>query len=130
MNRILELRKQKKINQTDLANFVGCSQRNISYYENEERKIPPEVLAKLCAAFDVTADYLLGLADENIKAPPQTRGEANMDFGSNAIDSAQFQRLREANNLFLRLDEVGKAQALAYLQFLSAQQSRELDAQD
>ena len=68
MNRILELRKQAKLSQADLAKFAGCSQMAISYYEKEQRQIPYDVIDKLCTAFDCSADYLLGRSD--IKKPP------------------------------------------------------------
>ena len=130
MNRILELRKEQKLSQTDLAKFVGCSQRNISYYENNDRKIPPEVIAKLCSAFNVTSDYLLGFSDTNAKSPAAQGSEAVVDFGSSSVDMDTFTRIQRANKLFLSLDDAGKAQALAYLEFLEAQQSKAPEAQD
>lgn len=145
MNRILELRQARKLSQADLAKFVGCTQVAISHYEKESRKIPPEVLAKLCTVFNVTADYLLGFSDENIKAPPHNRGEADLnskaslhnrseaDLESRAVssvDTVDFMRLQRASTLFLSLDDVGKAQALAHLEWLLTQQSREPEAQD
>jgi len=129
MNRILELRKSKKLSQSDLARYVGCDQTAISKYEQEQRKIPPAVIAKLCTAFNCSADYLLGLSD--IKSPAAQSSEANGVSASTppSVSEEQFRRIQEANNLFLKLDEAGKAQAIAYLQFLAAQQATEPDAQ-
>lgn len=128
MNRIVELRKQAKLSQTDLAQYINCSQRSISHYENETHKIPPDVLDKLCTAFDCTADYLLGRSD--IKNPAAQSSEVNVDAGAASVDMEQFRRIQEANSLFLRLDDAGKAQAIAYLQFLAAQQAKDPEAQD
>lgn len=133
MNRILELRKQAKLSQADLAKFAGCSQMAISYYEKEQRQIPYDVLTKLCQAFDCSADYLLGLSD--IKKPPiaysDERPTATVKLdGSGAEASELFKQIQTANSLFLNLSEAGKAQALAYLQFLSEQQAKEAAAQD
>lgn len=130
MNKIAELRKKHKLSQADLAKFVGVTQGTISKYELAQVEIPQSSISKLCTAFDVTADYLLGFSDENIKAPPQIRGEADMDFGSSSADLTVFRQIQTANSLFLNLSEAGKAQALAYLQFLSEQQAKEASAQD
>lgn len=130
MNRITQLRKEANLNQSDLAKFVGCSTMAISNYENENRKIPPDVIAKLCSAFNVTSDYLLGFTDTNAKSPAAQGSEAVVDFGSSSVDMDTFIRIQQANKLFLSLDDAGKAQALAYLEFLEAQQSKAPEAQD
>lgn len=133
------------MNQAALAEFLGVTQATVSKYELNQVKIPPEVLSKLCTAFNVTADYLLGFSDENIKAPPQIRGEADLnskaslhnrseaDLESRAVssvDTVDFMRLQRASTLFLALDDVGKAQALAHLEWLLTRQSRDPEAQD
>lgn len=130
MNRITELRKARNLSQESLAKFVGCNQTAISKYEKGQRKIPPEVIAKLCQAFNVTSDYLLGFADTNIKSPAAQGSEAVVDFGASSVDMDTFTRIQRANKLFLSLDDAGKAQALAYLEFLEAQQSKAPEAQD
>ena len=127
MNRILELRKEFKLSQEDLAKFAGCSQMAISYYEKEQRKIPYEVIDRLCSAFNCSADYLLGKS--NIKNPAAQSSEVVIDAGASSVDMNSFKRIQEANSLFLKLDDAGKAQALAYLQFLAQQQATETDAQ-
>ena len=129
MNRILELRKEFKLSQEDLAKFAGCSQMAISYYEKEQRKIPYEVIDRLCSAFNCSADYLLGKS--HIKNPAAQSSEANGVSASAppSMSEDQFRRIQEANNLFLKLDEAGKAQAIAYLQFLAAQQATDPAAQ-
>ncbi len=132
MNKIAELRKRSKLSQANLAEFVGCTQGTISKYELDQIKIPPDALAKLCTAFNVTADYLLGFSDENAKSPAVGDSEAKSDSLApppSAEDQALFKRLQEANTLFLSLDDAGKAQALAYLQFLAQQQASSPDAQ-
>lgn len=129
MNKIADLRKLNKLSQADLAAYVGCSQRALSYYEQNQRKIPYDVLDKLCSAFNCSADYLLGKSD--IKSPAAQNSEANGASASAppSMPEDLFRRIQEANSLFLRLDEAGKAQAIAYLQFLAAQQATDPDAQ-
>ena len=127
MNRIIELRKQSKLSQADLAKFVGCDQTAISKYEKGLRKIPYEVIDKLCTAFNCSADYLLGRSE--IKNPAAKSSEVVIDAGASSVDMDTFRRIQEANSLFLKLDDAGKAQALAYLQFLAQQQATDPETQ-
>lgn len=59
-NILKELRKEYKINQSDLGKKLNLSQRAISHYEKGER-FPDEIVLNLIADyFDVSVDYLLG----------------------------------------------------------------------
>lgn len=86
----------------------------ISRYESGEIQLPSEAITKLCDIFNCTSDYLLGISDINAKSPAVFSGAENIPD--------EFKRLQEANEVFLRLNESGKAQALAYLKFLESQQ--------
>lgn len=121
MNRIFELRKQNKMSQAELGDLLGTHQVAVSRYEKEERKIPQEVLEKLCEIFDCTSDYLLGLSNINAKSPAAISGAGDIPD--------EFKRLQEANKLYLLLDDAGRAQARAYLEFLVAQQEKQADSQ-
>ena len=132
MNRISELRKASRLSQADLAKFLNVTQGTISKYELDQINIPVEALDKLCIAFDCSADYLLGRSD--IKKPPVAYSDERPNpvlrlDGPGSEPSDIFMRVQEANKLFLQLDDIGKAQALAYLQFLAAQQAKESDVQ-
>ena len=61
--RIKELREDKKISQTTLANSVGTSQRNIGRWENGENEPTYSQLVKIADYFGVTIDYLVGRTD-------------------------------------------------------------------
>ena len=63
MNRIKELRKAEGISQKQLAENIGTTQRNISYWESGI-EINGVYAAKIAKVFDVSVDYLLGLTDE------------------------------------------------------------------
>ena len=56
--RILELLKEKRITQKDLAMMVGITESALSRYINNEREPKLEVLANLATALDTTVDYL------------------------------------------------------------------------
>lgn len=69
MNRLKELRKSKKLSQTDVANAIGCSQTAVYHYEAGDRQIPVESIPQLCKLFACSSDYLLGLSDKNSRLP-------------------------------------------------------------
>ena len=64
MNRIKQLREEKKWTQTDLSKKLGCAISSVAMYEKEERKPSLEVLVKLSEVFDCSIDYLLGKSDK------------------------------------------------------------------
>ena len=63
-DRILALRKEKGILQSQLGKAIGLSQVAISRIEKGDRAVSVEVLCALVDFFDVSADYLLGLTDD------------------------------------------------------------------
>lgn len=63
--RIKELRKERGWSQAELAALLHCSQRTVSRYERERRDLGTAEICALCKAFEVSADYLLGLEDED-----------------------------------------------------------------
>ena len=65
MNRLRELRKAKRMTQTDVASLVGIGQSAYSFWESGRSKIDDASLRKLAAIFGVSVDYLLGGEDED-----------------------------------------------------------------
>ena len=61
--RLKELRKAKKLKQTDMANLLNITSRN--YQEYEYGKVTPLLPAIIFLAdyFDVSLDYLTGRSD-------------------------------------------------------------------
>ena len=68
MNNLKKLRKEKGVTQSEVANFIGISQNNYSYWENEKVKIDNSSLQKLADYFGVTTDYLLGRETQSEKS--------------------------------------------------------------
>ena len=62
--RVKKLRKQRNLNQTELAEALGLTQTTISAIESGLRTTTIEKLILLAKFFDVSTDYLLGLKDE------------------------------------------------------------------
>lgn len=61
--RIRNLREDRDLTQTDLANYLNVTQRTYSRYENNERSIPVETLSKLADYHNTSLDYLIGRTD-------------------------------------------------------------------
>ena len=63
-NCIKELRKEKGLKQTEMAEFIGCTDRNYQKMEYGEINVPGLTLIKLADFFEVTLDYLVGRTDQ------------------------------------------------------------------
>lgn len=61
--RLKELRKQKKITQTDFANYFNIATGTIGMWETGKREPDSEMLLRIADYFDCTIDYLLGNSD-------------------------------------------------------------------
>lgn len=61
--RLKEVRQEKGLTQTQLAELLSTTQSTIGKYEREELQPNFEVLKKLCKVLEVSADYLIGLSD-------------------------------------------------------------------
>lgn len=61
--RIRDLREDKDLSQTKVAQMLGMSQTGYSKYETGENDIPTEVLIKLARFYGTSIDYLLGETD-------------------------------------------------------------------
>ena len=60
MNRIKELRNEKGLLQSDVAEYIGKSERIVGFYEKGERDPNTDTLIKLSELFNVSIDYILG----------------------------------------------------------------------
>ena len=60
--KIRQLRENRDLNQTELGQAVGMSQRKVSYLECGKYEPCIEDLKLLCTFFQVSADYLLGFS--------------------------------------------------------------------
>ena len=89
MNRLKELRKEKGLTQTDLAELLEVTKLTIHNWENGVSSIKSDRLKKLCEIFDVDATYLLGY--NNVKN--------ETDIKASVLDEA-LEKLRAINNVF------------------------------
>lgn len=58
--RLKEARKNARLSQQKVADYIGVSQNTYSYWENGKYNIDNESLKKLSELFNVSIDYLLG----------------------------------------------------------------------
>lgn len=61
--RIRQLREDKDLSQTYMANLLNINQRTYSRYETGEHAIPLEALCKIADFHKVSTDYLLNRTD-------------------------------------------------------------------
>ena len=66
--RIKELRNNKKLTQSALADLVNLSYIQVGRYEKGKSTPSAEVLQKLAVALDTTTDYLMNGATEQVQA--------------------------------------------------------------
>ena len=69
MNKIKQLRKEKKLTQKELAEETDIPYRTLQRWENGETDIKPEKAQQLADFFGVSVGYLLGYSEKvNAKA--------------------------------------------------------------
>lgn len=106
MNRIKELRKEKKLSQNDLAAAFSVAQNTVSQWETGSREMDASTALKMANFFGVSTDYLLGNS--------LARGEVTFDDFSYAF----FEQAEE-------LTEENKQKLLEMARFFKAQQDLE-----
>ena len=72
MNRIKEIRQEKKLSQKDLAKKLNISKQAISLYEKGDREPKLETWQKLADFFGVSVPYLQGISDIEDLEPVST----------------------------------------------------------
>lgn len=63
MNRLKDLRIEKKMSQAKLAETFNISQQAISHYEKGLRDMDYDLIKSISAFFNVSTDYLLGISN-------------------------------------------------------------------
>lgn len=69
MNRLKELREDRDLLQKDIAEAIGLSQRNYSYYETGKAMLTADILKSLAKFYNTSIDYILYETDERKKYP-------------------------------------------------------------
>uniref|UniRef100_UPI003F691668 helix-turn-helix domain-containing protein n=1 Tax=Streptococcus pluranimalium TaxID=82348 RepID=UPI003F691668 len=66
MNRLKELRREKKLTQKELADKLYTTKMSVSRWENGESQIKPEKAQALADLFGVSVGYLLGYENSDV----------------------------------------------------------------
>lgn len=99
--RLRTIRRVKDLTQTDLAKAAGATQRMISSYERGKDLPRADVLASICAALDVTADFLLELtnvADAPLSSDEWAMVKSSRRGNRNALDDAMNQTMLDGGS--------------------------------
>lgn len=64
MNRIKQLRLERGRTQSEIADYLGTTKQNISYYERMDKMPPADICQRLADFFLVSVDYLIGRTDD------------------------------------------------------------------
>ena len=79
--RIKALREDNDLNQTQLAKAIHSTQQTISNWEKGYSEPNIEMIKALCKFFDVSADYLLGITNQNPNF--NIKNQLNINGGTN-----------------------------------------------
>ncbi len=67
--RIRDLREDRDLTQTQVAQMLGMSQTGYSKYETGENDIPTQILIQLARFYNTSVDYLLGETSTSKRYP-------------------------------------------------------------
>ena len=105
MNRLKELRQEKKLSQKELAENIGVHYRTLQNWENEESQIKPEKAKQLADFFGVSVAYLLNYSnskkdpfDGYIPTPREYRSSQEFDYmqlSKTDLDFYDYEKLRK-----------------------------------
>lgn len=62
--RMRDLREDKDLKQSDIANILNITRQQYQLYESGKRQLPIDLLVKLCEFYNVSSDYILGLKEK------------------------------------------------------------------
>ena len=72
---IARARKLRGMRQVELGAAIGVSDQTISNWEVGLRSPRADYVRRMCDVLDCSADYLLGLSDQIMRAPSPARDE-------------------------------------------------------
>ncbi|WP_438058824.1 helix-turn-helix transcriptional regulator [Streptococcus ruminicola] len=82
MNRLKELRKEKKLTQQELADYMQVTRRGYQKWENGESQIKPDKADKLATFFGVSTGYLLGFNIDEVS-------EGEIEFHNSILNNIE-----------------------------------------
>jgi len=113
MNRLKELRQEKKLSQKEIAKEMSISEKTLSRWENGESQIKQEKAKQLADIFGVSVGYLLGYND-NLDMVLKGRGTDMADL-PNILVATRIDFLNDKKEI-----EKLKRETLASIQFIES----------
>lgn len=77
--KIRDLRKQKKLSQTELGKLVHVSQQTVTAWENNKAEPTSSAVVQLAEVFNVSTDYLLGRPEKQNEVQTEQDLERALD---------------------------------------------------
>ena len=114
MYRLKELRLDKGLKQSELANILMTTQATIGKYERGDLEPNLDFLKKLADFFEVSTDYLLGRSD---------------DFGIISLKNetpALSTKAQELVDIFNALDPMHQVQVLEYARYFAERSGKKI----
>ena len=93
--RLKELRKESKLTQSQLAQYLGVDQSMITRLEDGSRSLNVSLIEKICSLFGCTESYLLGEDDAYIPL--------NFAFRANGIQAQDLEGIAAVNKIVMNL---------------------------
>lgn len=102
MNRLRELRQEKKLSQKAIAEMLAINEKTVSRWENGESQIKPEKAQQLADYFGVSVGYLLGYEPY----PPELINSMELEeLYTPSVSSGNEQEITERYLLFITDNE-------------------------
>lgn len=74
VDRLIQLRKEAKLSQKDIGEYLGTPRQQITKYETRSQELPIRRLIELAKLYRVSVDWILGLsADREISNPADSQ---------------------------------------------------------
>ena len=80
IRRLRDIREDKDLTQTAIAEYLKITQQQYSLYESGKRDLPIDLLVELSKYYHLTTDYILGLSDIP-KGNERIKNNVNYNFG-------------------------------------------------
>jgi HTH-type transcriptional regulator, competence development regulator len=122
-NKLIELRKAKKLRQEDIAKILGIGRTTYAMYEQGNREPDFDTLNKIADYFEVTIDHLLG-REEKVNTKEDSLEEVNKLVKEYGIEQFGFFDIEKWKDLSQEdIEEIKKH--FEYVVFQAKQRNKE-----
>lgn len=93
--RLRELRRESKLTQNQLADYLDVDQSMVTKLENGSRALNVTLIEKICNLFGCTEDYLLGKSSDYMPL--------NFAFRANGIQTEDLKSIAAVNKIAMNI---------------------------